>query len=265
MSDPSPFKKHRNLDRVTLLSSGFLMLFIAFNSAANLSGQALKNDGFDGLGFFTMATLYLFFSFCSFFSSGIVNSLGAKWSLIVGGLCYSLWVLCFLPPAFYPLHKDDPDPSFIFNKTFITFLSLFSAAVNGFGAGVLWVAQGKYVAECATDANKGFFFGYFWAFFMASQVLGNLIAALILGRLAQSTYYVVMSIVAFSGTAIFLFLRKPVKGIEDLQPILEGLKGDSYGAVSIDKSKEEKIVQKNADEPNVEDSISLIRQEELVK
>ena len=161
-----------------------------------------------------MATLYLVFAFCSFFSSAIVNRMGAKISLFVGGLCYSFWILCFLPPAFYPDHKDDPNPFFLFNKTFIYSLSLFSAAVNGFGAGVLWVAQGKFVGECATDTNKGFFFGYFWAFFMSSQILGNLIAALILGRLAQSTYYVVMSIAAFSGTAIFLLLRQPLKGLE---------------------------------------------------
>ena len=76
---------------------------------------------------------------------------------------------------------------------------------------MLWVAQGKYVGECANDEFKGFFFGYFWAFFMASQVFGNLIAALILGPLSQSTYYIVMTIVAFSGASIFLFLRKPLK------------------------------------------------------
>jgi hypothetical protein len=146
----SVFKKNRNLDRITILSLGYLFVFIAFNSAANISGQALKNNGFESLGFYSMATLYLFFSFCSFFSSGIVNKLGAKASLFMGGFCYSIWIICFLPPAYYPAYKDDPDPPFIFNKSFIYFLSLFSAAVNGFGAGVLWVAQGKYVADCAS-------------------------------------------------------------------------------------------------------------------
>ena len=226
-------KKEANLDRVTILSLGFLFLFIAFNSAANISGQALKNNGFEGLGFYTMATLYLVFAFCSFFSSFLVNKLGAKASLFLGGFCYSFWILCFLPPAFYPDHKDSP--SFIFNRTFIEVLSLFSAAVNGFGAGVLWVAQGKYVGECANDTNKGFFFGYFWAFFMASQVLGNLIAALILGPLSQSTYYIVMTIAAFSGTSIFLFLRKPLKSSNEIN-----LSGNSE--IKLDKSDEVKAV-----------------------
>lgn len=203
------------------------MVFIAFNSAANLSGQALKNDSFESLGFWTMAVLYLVFAFCSFFSAPIVNKLGAKMSLFIGGLCYSFWILCFIPPAFYPDHKDSS--LFLFNRTFIQVLSLFSAAVNGFGAGILWVAQGKYVGECATDTNKGFFFGYFWAFFMASQILGNLIAALILGRLAQSTYYVVMSIAAFSGTAIFLLLKKPEKGIESVTNMEEDMAKQEAG------------------------------------
>ena len=46
---------------------------------------------------------------------------------------------------------------------------------------------------------------------MASQVFGNLIAALILGPLSQSNYYIVMTIVALSGASFFLFLRKPLK------------------------------------------------------
>jgi len=129
-----------------------------------------------------MTTLYLAFSLSSFFSPYFVTKLGDKTSLFLSGVCYSFWILCFLPAALYPEHKDSS--SIIFNRRFIEVLSLFSSAVNGFGAGLLWVAQGKYVAECANDNNKGFFFGYFWAFLMASQVFGNLIAALILGPLA---------------------------------------------------------------------------------
>jgi MFS family permease len=234
---------------MTILSAGFLFLFIAFNSAANLSGQALKNDGFESLGFYTMATLYLVFAFCSFFSSAFVNKVGAKLSLFIGGLCYAFWILCFLPPAMYPDHKADPNPSFLYNKNFIYFLSLFSAAINGFGAGILWVAQGNYVAECATNANKGFFFGYFWAFFMCSQVLGNLIAALILGNLAQSTYYIVMTIVAFTGTGVFLLLKKPIKSVEDL-PQIEVIGGEKDGEhLGVGEGQED-------------DSMSLIRKED---
>ena len=192
---------------MTILSLGFLFLFIAFNSAANISAQALENNGFNGLGFYTMAILYLVYSIGSFFSSYFVNKIGDKASLFLSGLCYAFWIFGFIPAAFYPDNKDSS--LFIFNRSFIIFLSLFSAAVNGLGSSVLWVAQGKYVGECASEKNKGFFFGYFWAFFMGSQIFGNLFAALILGPLSQSTYYIVMTIVAIFGSSIFLFLRKP--------------------------------------------------------
>jgi hypothetical protein len=98
--------KQPNLDRVTVISVGFLFLFIAFNSAANISTQALSNNGFGDLGFYTMATLYLAFSLSSFFSPFFVLKLGDKTSLFVSGLCYCFWILCSLPAALYPENRD---------------------------------------------------------------------------------------------------------------------------------------------------------------
>jgi len=126
----------------------------------------LKINDFDGLGFYTLAVLYLVFSFCSFFSTAIVNKLGFKASLVIGGFCYFFWVFCFLAPCF---KSEYPDSNiFLFNRNFITFLLFFTSCINGLGAGILWVAQGQYVADCATDRNKGFFYSYFWAWFMSS-------------------------------------------------------------------------------------------------
>ena len=65
------------------------------------------------------------------------------------------------------------------NRNLIKFLLIFAAVINGAGAGVLWVSQGAYVAECACDENKGFFNSFFWAFFMSSQVIGQLIAGFV--------------------------------------------------------------------------------------
>jgi MFS family permease len=52
--------------------------------------------------------------------------------------------------------------------------------LNGFGAGILWTAQGEYVTECATEETKGFYFSYFFIIFMISQIIGNLVAAFVL-------------------------------------------------------------------------------------
>jgi MFS family permease len=98
------------------------------------------------------------------------------------------------------------------NKTLIEYLLVLTGAINGFGAGILWVAQGKFISECACDENKGFFNSFFWCFFMASNIIGNLVAGFILRSGAnQSTLFIVFSIIAVLGSMVFLFLKQPKK------------------------------------------------------
>jgi MFS family permease len=98
------------------------------------------------------------------------------------------------------------------DKKLIEVLIVLTAAINGFGAGILWVAQGKFISECACDENKGFFNGYFWCFFMASNITGNVIAALILRSGAnQSTLFIVFSVLSVLGSIVFLLLKQPKK------------------------------------------------------
>ena len=155
------------------MSIAFLLLFIAFNSADNLAAKVLRADSFSELGLYSMSALYLVFAFTGFFSAALVHSLGIKRSLFIGGLCYSLRIAAFLLPALYVSHPE-------MDRVKIEVAIVLSAVVNGWGSGILWVAQGKYVAECATDKSKGFFFSYFFAIFMLSQIVGNLIAAFVL-------------------------------------------------------------------------------------
>ena len=98
------------------------------------------------------------------------------------------------------------------NKTLIEYLIVLTGAINGFGAGILWVAQGKFISECACDENKGFFNSFFWCFFMASNIIGNLIAGFILRSGAnQSTLFIVFSVISVLGSMVFLLLKQPKK------------------------------------------------------
>ena len=74
----------------------------------------------------------------------------------------------------------------------------------------MFVAQGKYISECADESNKGFFFGYFWAWFMLSQIIGNFIAAMVLGKLTQSAYFISMTAITTLASMIFVFMKKPI-------------------------------------------------------
>jgi len=156
----------RNLLKVTVISVGFFCLFTAFSPAQNLSSETIDSCGLGDLGFYSLGLLYLTFSIASFFSTAVVHKLGVKFSLVLGALCYSFWILSFLVPVYSSRNTDST--LFLFKKGFMYFLLLFSAMVNGFGASILWVAQGKYISNCATDETKAFFFSYFWGWFMMS-------------------------------------------------------------------------------------------------
>ena len=100
----------------------------------------------------------------------------------------------------------------ILNKTLIQVLILLAAVINGFGAGLLWVSQGKYISDCACEENQGVFNSTFWAFFMSTQILGNITAGVVLGTgQKQSTLFVIFAVLSVCGAMIFLFLGEPTK------------------------------------------------------
>ena len=59
-------------------------------------------------------------------------------------LCYALWIVCFILPAFYAQYKENhggAEPtSGILNRGLIEFLLVFTAGITGIGAGIHWVA-----------------------------------------------------------------------------------------------------------------------------
>jgi hypothetical protein len=82
--------------------------------------------------------------------------------------------------------------------------------MNGFGGGISQPASGKYISDCAAESNKGFFFAYFWAFYMGSQVFGNLVAAFVLGNVSQVYYVLIMLVIGIFAAVLLFFLKKPV-------------------------------------------------------
>ena len=205
--------KYTNIGQVIIMSVGFTTLFTAFATCQNFASKVLSDDGFDNIGFTTLAVLYLVFSLCSFLSTAIVNKIGnIAVSMSLGGLCYSFWIVCFLLPSFYSQADDRDNLPWILNKTLIQWLLIITAGINGAGAGVLWTSQGKFISECATDENKGIFNSIFWAFFMSANIIGNLTAALVLkSGSKQSNLFMLFAILAVFGSLLFCFLRLPNK------------------------------------------------------
>lgn len=79
----------------------------------------------------------------------IVKYLGPKKCLIVGALCYTLYVSTFILAAYKA--ENPASSSVLLSKSFIVPAILIAAAINGFGASILWVAEGHYLSNCAND------------------------------------------------------------------------------------------------------------------
>ena len=76
------------------------------------------------------------------------------------------YIISLLLPAFE--YSDKNNNSWYFSQLFVYVIILAFSLLNGIGEGMAQTSQGKYIADCATENNKGFFFSFFWACYMGS-------------------------------------------------------------------------------------------------
>ncbi len=144
----------------------------------------MSNDGYDLLGFFSLALLYFTMGLGCLFSTTIMDKIGVRTCMVIGSCCDFLWICSCIPAA---LSSEYPDStSFFLSNGFIYASSSILSIVDGVGDAIQWVANGVYISDCATESKKGFYFSYFMAYYMASQVFGNLLAAFVLKYFTQS-------------------------------------------------------------------------------
>ena len=195
-----------SLLKLLVLSTGFLLLFCVYNTAQNLASEVLDDLGFGNLGFFSLAVLYFSFAFSCFVATPIVNKCGERFSMTVGALCYTMYLACFILASAPGQFPEAAKNSGFLSDGFIAFFILFSAAVCGFGASILWVAQGRYISLIANDENKGTYNSIFWAFYMSTQIIGALFAAEVLKNTNPFTFYCIMTTICVLASLFFLLL-----------------------------------------------------------
>ena len=145
-----------NIGLVVLCGIGFHLVFIAFGTTQNLVTKVMLQMGYNDFGFYQLSVIYLMFMVGSFFNTPVVEWLGPKLSMFCGAFGYMMWVFS----ALFPALKTEvfPDSSFfLFQDWFIYCVMLSCACLNGLCASIYFVGQGKYIAMCATDQNKGRF------------------------------------------------------------------------------------------------------------
>ena len=96
----------------------------------------------------------------------IMDKIGDIWTMALGAALSIPFILSCLIPAYR--NYNQTSTSFVYNQYFVYVVVLFFSVFNGMGTGLAQTANGKYIGDCATENNKGFFYSYAWAFFMGS-------------------------------------------------------------------------------------------------
>ncbi|CAG7732535.1 unnamed protein product [Allacma fusca] len=188
----------QKFQNVVLLSISFMLVFTAFQTLINieqtvLTSVQIHDATFTGNAYISSAIVYFFFSLCNWLAPPVVSLLGPKWTMVVGSVIYSVFIATFLWP----------------NTTLLYTMS----AVLGFGAAILWTAQGCYLTLSSSPETMSRNSGVFWAILQSSMFFGNsFVYWQFYGSKEISTemrqiVFSVLTVISVIGICCFVFLR----------------------------------------------------------
>ena len=192
LSHPIPcFPPHLSALRrynTLILSFALCFIFTAFNTIQAWVTNLLTTLGYANLGNNSLTVLYIAVCVCLFITPPLVAWLGQIYSIIVGAVCYVVYMasLIYIIPA----------------------LVLTTSAINGFGASLLWVAVGGLLTKCSTAKDRGRNTGIFWSIFQLSLILGNIIGIVVGEASSYTALFVIFTALAALGTALLFGLRR---------------------------------------------------------
>lgn len=169
---------------VLIMSVAFLLLFAAYNTIQNYVTSLLPGN----LGNVSLGVLYVTVAVTVFLAPAIVYACREKWTMVFGALCYVVYMASLIE--------------------IVEWAVLGASVVIGFGAAILWVAQGSFLTLCSPKGKRGTHTGIFWGLFQFSNVFGNLAAYFVLPHVSKALLFAVFTSVGAAGAASLLFLRR---------------------------------------------------------
>lgn len=194
--------------QILMLSAGFFGIFLAFNTT-----QALQSTLNGSVGTAATATLYAAFTLVCIPGPKLVDYMGPKLSMVVGGSMY----VCMIVANIAILNLSD----YVWAQYLVAIP--FNLMV-GVGAPLLWTGQAVYLNRVAEakfheqsqptspggttllEDTKGEFNGTFYSMFQANGVVGLVFAAALKsfasGPLVNTILFIVLSIAASVGVVV---------------------------------------------------------------
>jgi len=153
----------RSKGQLIQLSIGFVFVFSALSCIQSLASSILP-----GVGFSSLASLYLTFGIANIYSGSYVKNIGSRRGLWIGTIGYLI-----LDWAYFYVAASENN-----SLPHLTILLILSSIVTGAAASVLWSSHGLFLTQVHGDigTNTGVFFGIF----MTNSLIGNLSAGVLL-------------------------------------------------------------------------------------
>lgn len=172
---------------IKIISLSFFIIFFSYNGVQQFLTSYFSELNELRTGFFSLVLIYFFLLISSFFSGFLVSKFGAKKCLIFGAFFYSLFIFALLAKS----------PIFIF----------LASALLGFGASILWTAQGVSLVRFSEQNHYGRNSGFFTALFQIGSVLGIIALGVLVSRLSFQSSFLIFGALPLIAV-VFLFTIK---------------------------------------------------------
>ncbi|XP_062868494.1 UNC93-like protein MFSD11 [Trichomycterus rosablanca] len=220
---------------VVVLGIAFLLIFTAFTTCGNIEQtvvKSLNNATFSGSGYHSLGIIYGVFSFANLFAPSVVTVIGPQFTMFLSGILYSGYVAVFITPSIWSFYL--------------------TSVLTGFGAALLWTAQGHFLVGNSDASTINRNTGLFWALLQCSMLFGNIYVYLDWEGKAEisdrdrKNMFLALLVTSVLGTLSFLILRKSHQDEEEIlseeegQPLLSsGLRFKQRASFAIKEAKTE--------------------------
>eukprot|EP00899_Mesostigma_viride_P021103 jgi/Mesvir1/28995/Mv17765-RA.2 len=177
-----------DLRQLLVMSFAFLTLFSAYNALQAYVTTVLPGD----LGDESLLVVYCTQSATVFAAPSIVARIGEERAMVVGGLSYVFYMITLI-------------------KVYVP-LVIFASSVVGFGAGLLWVAQGIFLTKCSPTDQRGLYTGIFWGIFFCCNIFGNVASFFVFKILPVYDLFTMFTFQSAAGVCL-LYQLVPRKGL----------------------------------------------------
>ena len=199
----------RRFANVVVLTIGFSLLFLAYNTLQAYVSSLLPGN----LGFQSLVVVYVAYEVSLVAAPFICEVIGDRGAMVLGSAMYVVYIasLAVLNPA----------------------AILVASVLIGFGAAILWVAQGSALTLWSTDATRGRNAGVFWGGFQLSAIAGPLMSYSILSNEAiaegskVTVLFTVFAAISVAGVATLALHWLPCLRISSPAPLRSSGSRDS--------------------------------------